>query len=80
MTYRSPNIEWITDERVQIEEQARRPRKRIPQRPDFGPVCGCGRILYEYEYKLHKCLRCAHTSIIQAREGIPEGVKNECVG
>jgi hypothetical protein len=36
-------------------------------RPESGPRCACGRVLYPYEHD--KCLHCARLNIIAAREG-----------
>jgi hypothetical protein len=36
-------------------------------RPEEGPRCACGRVLYLYEHD--KCLHCARASIIAQREG-----------
>jgi predicted nucleic acid-binding Zn ribbon protein len=36
-------------------------------RPEDGPRCACGRVLYPYEHD--RCLHCARLNIIAAREG-----------
>jgi hypothetical protein len=50
-------------------------KKQIPLfqsvRPASGPRCACGKSLYHYEYRLGKCLKCARSNIIQAREAVP---------
>jgi hypothetical protein len=50
-------------------------KKQIPLfqsvRPASGPRCACGKSLYPYEYRLGKCLKCARSNIIQAREAVP---------
>jgi hypothetical protein len=59
----------ITTRQVKANDQqpqASEPVKLIG-RPEDGPRCACGRVLYPYEHD--KCLHCARLNIIAAREG-----------
>jgi hypothetical protein len=77
MTYRSPNVDWITVEQVRREDFHEYPkaikRKKLSRRPASGPVCEvCGCILYSYEKSWRKCLYHKRAGIILAREGSTE--------
>jgi hypothetical protein len=44
-------------------------------RPASGPRCACGTSLYHYEVRLGKCIKCARSNIIQARETVPTRIQ-----
>jgi hypothetical protein len=60
----------ITIAEVRAAEQQELPTMEAPKlitRPDEGPKCACGNVLYFYEHG--KCLPCVRKSIIAQREG-----------